>query len=49
LSVLMGIESGDAIENDLGMLRDFYRLGFRYMTRTHTHTNDWADSWGDMK
>lgn len=28
-AVLMGVEGGHAIENDLGMLRTFYRLGVR--------------------
>lgn len=41
---LMGIEGGHALENSLFALRDFYRLGVRYMTLTHNNTNDWADS-----
>jgi membrane dipeptidase len=44
IGALMGIEGGHAIENSLGALRDFYRLGIRYMTLTHNNTNDWADS-----
>lgn len=44
---LMGIEGGYAIENSLGALRDFYRLGIRYMTLTHNVTHDWADAHGD--
>ena len=46
IGVLMGIEGGHAIENSLGSLRELYRLGCRYMTLTHTNTNDWADSSG---
>jgi len=46
VAILMGIEGGHAIENSLYALRDFYRLGVRYMTLTHTNTNDWADSAG---
>ena len=48
LAVLMGIEGGHSIENDLGLLRDYYRVGARYMTLTHTNTNEWADSSGDI-
>lgn len=48
IAVLMGIEGGHAIEDSLGALRMFYRLGVRYMTLTHTNTNDWADSEGDI-
>ena len=48
LAVLMGVEGGHAIENDLGILRDFYRLGVRYMTLTWSNTNEWADSSGDI-
>ena len=49
LAVLMGVEGGHAIEDDLGILRDFYRLGVRYMTLTWSNTNEWADSSGDIK
>ena len=42
--VLMGIEGGYAIENDLSPLREFYRLGVRYMTLTHNVSHDWADA-----
>jgi membrane dipeptidase len=48
LAVLMGIEGGHAIENNLSLLRDFYRLGVRYMTLTWSNTNEWADSSGDI-
>ncbi len=41
---LLGIEGGHAIENSLGGLRAYYRLGVRYMTLTHFDGNDWADS-----
>jgi membrane dipeptidase len=43
----MGIEGGYAIENSLYALRDFYRLGIRYMTLTHNVTHDWADAHRD--
>ena len=48
IAALMGIEGGHAIEDSLGTLRMFYKLGVRYMTLTHTNTNDWADSEGDI-
>jgi membrane dipeptidase len=44
IAALMGIEGGHAIEDSLMALRDFYRLGIRYMTLTHNNTNHWADS-----
>lgn len=46
IAVLMGVEGGHAIENSLGALRGLYRLGCRYMTLTHSNTNEWADSAG---
>jgi membrane dipeptidase len=48
VAALMGIEGGHAIEDSLSALRQFYRLGVRYMTLTHTNTNNWADSAGGI-
>jgi len=48
LAALLGLEGGHMIENDLALLRDFYRLGVRYMTLTWSNTNEWADSSGDI-
>jgi membrane dipeptidase len=47
IAALLGIEGGHAIEDSFRLLRDYYLLGVRYMTLTHTNTNDWADSSGD--
>ena len=43
---LLGVEGGHMIEGKLAVLRDFYRLGVRYMTLTHSFHLDWADSSG---
>src|SRR5881394_4184506 len=43
-AILIGIEGGHAIEDSLELLRAFYRFGARYMTLTHTNTNNWADA-----
>jgi len=48
IAALIGVEGGHAIEDSLRLLRDFYALGVRYMTLTHSNTNNWADSSGDM-
>lgn len=49
IAALIGIEGGHAIEDSLRLLRDYYGLGVRYMTLTHSNTNDWADSSGDIE
>src|SRR5437868_1268488 len=48
LAACMGIEGGHSIENDIRLLRDYYRLGVRYMTLSWSNTNEWADSSGDI-
>jgi membrane dipeptidase len=48
LAALMGIEGGHSIENSMALLRDYYRLGVRYMTLSWSNTNEWADSSGDL-
>ena len=48
IASLLGIEGGHVILNSLGALRSYYDLGVRYMTLTHFHGNDWADSATDV-
>jgi membrane dipeptidase len=47
VAALLSIEGGHMIVDDLRILRNFYRLGVRYMTLTHFRTNNWADSGTD--
>jgi len=47
--VFISIEGGYAIEDDLSLLRAFYRSGVRLMTLTHWNHTDWADASGDEK
>ncbi len=44
IAVLMGIEGGHMLGNDLRMVRIYSALGVRYMTLTHFHNSEWADS-----
>lgn len=48
LASLMGLEGGHAIDNNIRILRDYYRLGVRYMTLSWANTNEFADSSGDI-
>ncbi|MCH8958754.1 MAG: dipeptidase [Proteobacteria bacterium] len=48
VAALMGIEGGHSIENRLELLRNYYRLGVRYLTLTWSNNNDWADSSSDV-
>ncbi len=49
IAALMGMENGSPIEHSLALLRDFYRLGVRYITLTHAKNNDISDSSTDDK
>lgn len=44
IASLIGVEGGHAIQNSLGVLRQFHDLGVRYLTLTHANTLDWADA-----
>jgi membrane dipeptidase len=44
IASLIGIEGGHQIGGSMAALRQFYRLGGRYLTLAHFDTNDWADS-----
>ncbi len=54
IASLIGIEGGYSIDDSLGLLREFYQAGVRYMTLTHSTTTTWADSatdapkWGGL-
>ncbi|MFQ5748940.1 MAG: dipeptidase, partial [Planctomycetota bacterium] len=48
IACLIGVEGGYAVGDSLGVLRDFFRLGVRYMTLTHADTTGWADSATDL-
>jgi membrane dipeptidase len=48
IAALIGLEGGHAIQENLDLLRAYYKRGVRYMTLTHTNTNAWADSSGDV-
>lgn len=47
IASLIGMEGGHSIANSLAVLRQFYDLGARYMTITHSRTLDWADAASD--
>ncbi len=49
IAALIGVEGGHAIEGDIRVLRDFYRLGARYMTLTWANSNELGQSSGDVK
>jgi len=48
LAVLLGVEGGHSIEDSPDRLREYHRLGVRYMTLTWANSNGWADSSGDI-
>ena len=44
IASMIGVEGGHSIDGSLAILRDYHRLGVRYMTLAHSETIDWADS-----
>ena len=44
IASLIGMEGGHSIAGSLGILREMYAAGARYMTITHSLTTEWADS-----
>lgn len=54
IASLIGMEGGYSIDDSLGLLREFYDAGARYMTLTHSKTTTWGDSatdapkWGGL-
>lgn len=47
IASMLGIEGGRQIGGSMAALRQFYNLGVRYMTLTHSQTTEWADSGTD--
>ena len=54
IASLIGMEGGYSIDDSLGLLREFFDAGARYITLTHSRTTTWADSatdapkWGGL-
>ncbi len=44
IASLLGLEGGYSIGSNLGVLRQFYAMGARYMTLTHNSNTPWADA-----
>ena len=48
IGVILSIEGGRAIADDLGVLRMLYRLGIRSITLAWKGATNWIDSWYDQ-
>lgn len=48
IACLLGAEGGHSIAESLGVLRNYHRLGVRYLTLTHNRSLRWADSATDQ-
>lgn len=49
IASLIGIEGGYSIAESMGLLRQFFEAGVRYMTLTHSTSTSWADSATDAQ
>ncbi|MBI3406237.1 MAG: membrane dipeptidase [Acidobacteria bacterium] len=49
IAALMGMEGGHMIDDDLGMLRMYARLGIRYLTLAHSRKTNWSGSSGETE
>jgi len=47
IAALMGMEGGHMIDDSLAVLREYQRLGVRYLTLSHSVNTNWSDSSGD--
>jgi len=47
IATMMGMEGGHMIDASLRVLRNYARLGVRYLTLTHSLNTTWADSSGE--
>ena len=48
IASLLGVEGGNQMNNSLAVLREYARLGVRYMTLTWNSTTEWADAAVDV-
>lgn len=44
IASLLGVEGGNQLNNSLAVLREYARLGVRYMTLTWNSSTEWADA-----
>ena len=49
LAALMGLEGAHALEGRFANLQEFHDAGVRYVTLTHTNSNEFADSSGSWR
>jgi membrane dipeptidase len=48
ISSLIGIEGGHSINSSITILKNFYNMGVRYLSLTHSCNTPWCDGWDDV-